>query len=56
MFEKKMSWTLVTETTDQQQLTNQAVAKDISAVVIFEVLREIDIKTGMVGTLSRVVW
>ena len=47
---------IVTVTTDPQQLTDQAVAKEISAVVIFEVLRSIDIKIGVVGILSRVVW
>jgi hypothetical protein len=56
MFKKKMSWALVTETTDKQQHIDQAVAREISVVVIFEVLRAIDIKTGMVAILSRVVW
>ena len=40
---KKMSWILVTETTGPQTLTDHAVVKEISAVVIFEVLRAIDI-------------
>ena len=39
-----------------QQLTDQTVAKEISADVIFEVLKVIDIKIGVVGILSRVVW
>ena len=56
LLEKKMSWILVTQTTDPQQLTDQAIAKEISAVVIFKVLSAIDIKIEVVGILNRVVW